>query len=121
MDLTAFPATVVKRSGIRNIGRLDYNRPMIVRYRTYLEQKNLAPSGMSSDVLPNAPESKSLLHMPYRRTFARFCHLAGGELEQIQFLLGHVSVETIERYLGCKQNLRDAVNDQLGWMDASGC
>jgi len=49
-----------------------------------------------------------------RRTCARLCHLAGGELEQIRFLLGHVSVETTERYLGCKQKLRDAVNDQLG-------
>jgi len=49
-----------------------------------------------------------------RRTCARLCHLAGGELEQIQFLLGHVSVETTERYLGCKQKLRNAVNDQLG-------
>ena len=27
-----------------------------------------------------------------RRTCARLCHAAGGELEQIQFLLGHVSV-----------------------------
>src|SRR6266849_3450014 len=33
-----------------------------------------------------------------RRTCARLCHLAGGELEQIQFLLGHVSVQTTERY-----------------------
>jgi integrase len=49
-----------------------------------------------------------------RRTFARFCHLAGGELDQIQFLLGHVSIQTTERYLGCKQNLRIAVNDRLG-------
>jgi site-specific recombinase XerD len=48
------------------------------------------------------------------RTCARLCHLAGGELEQIQFLLGHVSVQTTERYLGCKQKLRHAVNDQLG-------
>ena len=31
-----------------------------------------------------------------RRTCARLCHLAGGELEQIQFLLGHASVETTE-------------------------
>jgi len=38
-----------------------------------------------------------------RRTCARLCHQAGGELEQIQFLLGHVSIETTERYLGCKQ------------------
>jgi integrase len=27
----------------------------------------------------------------FRRTCARVCHLAGGELDQIQFLLGHVS------------------------------
>jgi site-specific recombinase XerD len=33
-----------------------------------------------------------------RRTCARLCHLVGGELEQIQFLLGHVSVQTTERY-----------------------
>ena len=49
-----------------------------------------------------------------RRTCARLCHAAGGELEQIQFLLGHVSVETTERYLGCKQRLRLAVNDEIG-------
>ena len=49
-----------------------------------------------------------------RRTCARLCHEAGGELEQIQFLLGHVSVQTTERYLGCKQRFREAVNDRLG-------
>ena len=52
-----------------------------------------------------------------RRTCARLCHLAGGELEQIQFLLGHASVQTTERYLGCKQKLRHAVNDALGLED----
>jgi integrase len=49
-----------------------------------------------------------------RRTCARLCYLAGGELDQIQFLLGHVSIQTTERYLGCKQKLRCAVNDTLG-------
>ena len=49
-----------------------------------------------------------------RRTCARLCHAAGGELEQIQFLLGHVSVETTERYLGCKQRLQGAVYDKIG-------
>ena len=49
-----------------------------------------------------------------RRTCARLCHQAGGELEQIQFLLGHVSVQTTEQYLGCKQRLREAVNDRIG-------
>ncbi len=48
-----------------------------------------------------------------RRTCARLCHTAGGELEQIQFLLGHVSVQTTERYLGCKQNLGSPVNDRF--------
>jgi Phage integrase family len=49
-----------------------------------------------------------------RRTCARLCHQAGGELEQVQFLLGHVSVQTTERYLGCKQRFRNAVNDRIG-------
>lgn len=49
-----------------------------------------------------------------RRSCARFCHNSGGELEQIQFLLGHVSVQTTEKYLGCKQRLREAVNDRIG-------
>ena len=49
-----------------------------------------------------------------RRTCARLCHESGGELEQIQFLLGHISVQTTERYLGCKQRFRNAVNDRLG-------
>jgi site-specific recombinase XerD len=49
-----------------------------------------------------------------RRTCARLCHASGGELEQIQFLLGHVSIQTTERYLGCKQRIRSAVNDRIG-------
>jgi site-specific recombinase XerD len=48
-----------------------------------------------------------------RRTCAKPCHTSGGELEQIQFLLGHASVQTTERCLGCKQNLGHPVNDLL--------
>jgi site-specific recombinase XerD len=49
-----------------------------------------------------------------RRSCARLCHMTGGELEQIQFLLGHVSAQTTEKYLGCRQRLQGAVNDRIG-------
>jgi integrase len=48
-----------------------------------------------------------------RRTCVRLCHADGGELEQIQFLLGHRSVETTERYLGSRQRIVAAVNDKI--------
>src|SRR5450432_3886145 len=48
-----------------------------------------------------------------RRTFAKLCRAAGGELEQIQMLLGHASVQTTERYLGTKQDLVHAPNDAI--------
>jgi hypothetical protein len=47
-----------------------------------------------------------------RRTCAKLCHVNGGE--PFQFLLGHASVVTMERYLGCKQNLEEPVNDRFG-------
>ena len=43
-------------------------------------------------------EIKSLAPHDLRRTCARLCHGHGGELEQIQFLLGHASVQTTERH-----------------------
>ncbi len=49
-----------------------------------------------------------------RRTCAKLCRASGGELEQIQLLLGHASIQTTEKYLGTRQNLADAVNDRLG-------
>jgi Phage integrase family len=56
-----------------------------------------------------------------RRTCAKLCYTNGGEIEQIQFLLGHASVQTTERYLGCKQNLGHPVNDlfRLGNTDVA--
>ncbi len=68
----------------------------------HVVSKRCAKSGLE----PIAPHD-------LRRTCARLCHTAGGELEQIQFLLGHSSVQTTERYLGCKQNLGHPVNDKF--------
>ena len=48
-----------------------------------------------------------------RRSCAKFCRAAGAELEQIQLLLGHASVQTTERYLGTKQDLVHAPNDGI--------
>jgi site-specific recombinase XerD len=48
-----------------------------------------------------------------RRSCAKMCRAAGGELEQIQLLLGHSSVQTTERYLGTKQDLIHAPNDGI--------
>ena len=54
------------------------------------------------------PGIEKLAPHDLRRTCARPCHLAGGELDQIQFLLGHVFIQTTERSIECKQKLRIA-------------
>jgi integrase len=48
-----------------------------------------------------------------RRTCAKLCRKAGGDLEQIQSLLGHASIQTTERYLGTQQDIVRAVNDRV--------
>ena len=49
-----------------------------------------------------------------RRTCAKLCRKAGGELEQIQLLLGHASIQTTERYLRTEQAFAQAVNNAIG-------
>lgn len=60
----------------------------------------LASQSGSSKAQPNKAAANggfgNLAPHHLRRTCTRLCHQAGGELEQIQFLLGHVSVQTTE-------------------------
>jgi site-specific recombinase XerD len=46
-----------------------------------------------------------------RRSCAKFCRKAGGDIEQVQSLLGHEDIATTVLYLGTKQEIRHAVND----------
>jgi len=48
-----------------------------------------------------------------RRTPAKLCRPSRGELEQIQLLLSHASVQTTEGYLGRKHDLVYAPNDAI--------
>jgi hypothetical protein len=85
-------------------------------FRAINKAGRIAPNGFSPKVIWGVVKQASgrcglanVAPHDLRRTCARLCHQAGGELEQIQFLLGHVSVQTTERYLGCKQRLRNVV------------
>lgn len=49
-----------------------------------------------------------------RRSFAKLAHKSNAPLEQIQLSLGHALVQTIERYLGMKQDLSSAPCDVFG-------
>ncbi|MDQ2843403.1 MAG: site-specific integrase [Acidobacteriota bacterium] len=84
-------------------------------FRAIDKAGRIAPNGFSPKVIWGVVKQASarcglanIAPHDLRRTCARLCHLAGGEL------LGHVSVQTTERYLGCKQRLRNAVNDNIG-------
>ena len=51
-----------------------------------------------------------------RRTFARLVRKGGADLDQIQFSLGHASVQTTEKYIGANQNIEHAPGDVLAPM-----
>jgi integrase len=51
-------------------------------------------------IVKESAKSVGVANLPphdLRQTCARRCHASGGELEQIQFLLEHVSVQMTER------------------------
>jgi integrase len=99
-------------------GGANYARQIVqgrVPFRNGMGRRNDREGGLACrEEIRKKLEIPKLAPHDLRRSCARFCHAAGGELEQIQFLLGHVSVQTTERYLGCKQKLREAVNDRIG-------
>jgi integrase len=89
-------------------------------FRRIWKKRTELSHGVSSDVVWTAVRQYAkrisidyLAPHDLRRTCARLCHSTGGEIEQIQFLLGHASVQTTERYIGCRQDLREAVNDRF--------
>jgi hypothetical protein len=86
-------------------------------FRAINKGGRIAPSGFSPKVIWEVVKNawaKCGLANDLRLTCARLCHKSGGELDQIQFLPGQVSVQTTERYIGCTQRLRNAVNDHIG-------
>jgi len=88
----------------RSMNRGDQAQPAALSEKVVLQL--LQPYAVAAGVPGIAPHD-------CRRTCAKLCRAAGGELEQIQLLLGHASVQTTERYLGTKQDLVNAPNDGI--------
>jgi site-specific recombinase XerD len=102
MDAWTGPASVVDGFVFRPVIRGDQVRGDVLSEKVVWQM--LRPYAKAADVAGIAPHD-------CRRTAAKSCRAAGGELEQIQLLLGHASVQTTERYLGTRQDLVHAPND----------
>ena len=89
---------------LRPVGRGDHVRGERLTEKVIWQL--LRPYSVAAGVPGIAPHD-------LRRSCAKMCRAAGGELEQIQLLLGHASVQTTERYLGTKQDLVNAPNDGI--------
>lgn len=90
-----------------------------------IRQTTLKPEGLSSrGVCKIVADAGAKIGVPtltphdLRRTCAQLCRNpedgSKGDIEQIQFMLGHADVRTTQRYLGTGQGLDHAINDALG-------
>jgi site-specific recombinase XerD len=104
IDAWTAAATVTEGHLFRPVNRGDQVRGL--RMSEKVVWQLLKPYAVAAGVPGIAPHDT-------RRTFVKLCRAAGGELEQIQLLLGHSSVQTTERYLGTKQDLAHAPNDAI--------
>jgi integrase len=104
IDAWAAPASVVDGYVFRPVHRGDQVQGDELSEKVVWQM--LRPYAAAAGVAGIAPHD-------CRRTAAKLCRAAGGELEQIQLLLGHASVQTTERYLGTKQDLVHAPNDGI--------
>ena len=104
VDAWATPASVAEGYVFRPVNRAD--RVTGVALGEKVVWQLIKPYAEAAGVPGIAPHD-------LRRTCAKLCRAGGGELEQIQLLLGHASVQTTERYLGTKQDLVHAPNDAI--------
>jgi integrase len=100
---------------------LDWLSEARIRSGRVIRQLTLEPIGLSDDTISSiVNKAAAKIGIPdvtphdLRRTCAKLCRKNGGLLEQIQFMLGHASLVTTERYLGGTQDLKSAVNDFMG-------
>jgi site-specific recombinase XerD len=104
IDCWTAAAALTEGHVLRPVGRGD--RVLGERMTEKVVWQLLQPYARTAGVPGIAPHD-------LRRSCAKMCRAAGGELEQIQLLLGHASVQTTERYLGTKQDLVHAPNDGI--------
>jgi site-specific recombinase XerD len=104
IDAWTGPVGVLDGHVFRPVNRADKVQGDVLSEKAVWQM--LRPYAMTTGVAGLAPHD-------LRRSCAKACRAAGGELEQIQLLLGHASVQTTERYLGTKQDLVHAPNDGI--------
>ena len=83
LDLWTVAAKITEGKIFRAVGKNDKvsgaSRKIVLHYAQQVGIERLAPHDL-------------------RRTCAKLCRKSGGDLEQIQFLLGHSSIQTTEKY-----------------------